>query len=422
MNSIFKKYVTIVALGICGGSIYFLPFIKYVFYDAQVQAMGITNTQSAFLVSVYGIANAILYVPGGILADKFKPKKVLLISIFATGLLGLLYAFTFNYTLSVFIWIGLSFSTAFIFWSSLMKAVRIVGTEEEQGFMYGVYYACNGVAAAVVQSLALYAYNTAGEDIVGGFFRAVVVGAIAVLASGVLLIFFMDNNEKSNSNGEDDKFKAKDAVFLLKKPIIWIFSLIVMVGYGYYSCISYFTPYLTDVMGVSATTSGIYSILRNYVFLLLSPIGGLLADKVFKSTSKWLAIGFTFMGAIFIGVLMLPSDISGTSASIYTLLPGAVAMMTYGVVFSTLSECGVSRGMTGTAIGLASIIGYLPDTIYNTIFGSWLDKYGNTGYTYIFIFLAASGFIGAILCLIVYRKNKKQTIEEVADQQVELSK
>ena len=25
-----------------------------------------------------------------------------------------------------------------------MKAVRIIGTEEEQGFMYGLYYACNG--------------------------------------------------------------------------------------------------------------------------------------------------------------------------------------------------------------------------------------------------------------------------------------
>ena len=71
------------------------------------------------------------------------------------------------------IWLGLSFSTAFVFWSALMKAVRIVGTEEEQGFMYGLYYACNGIAAALTSFISLYAYNTAGEDIKSGFVRGV---------------------------------------------------------------------------------------------------------------------------------------------------------------------------------------------------------------------------------------------------------
>ena len=53
------------------------------------------------------------------------------------------------------IWLGLSFSTAFVFWSSLMKAIRIIGTEEEQGFMYGLYYACNGITGALTNTFAL---------------------------------------------------------------------------------------------------------------------------------------------------------------------------------------------------------------------------------------------------------------------------
>ncbi len=409
MDTKFKKYLTIIALGISGGSIYFLPFIKYVFYDAQVETMHIANTQSAFLVSIYGIANTILYIPGGLLADKFKPKKVLIISLMATGFLGLLYAFTFHYVLAVFIWVGLSFSTAFVFWSSLMKAVRIVGTEEEQGFMYGIYYACNGVSAALVQFLALLAYNTAKGDVKGGFFRAVVVGAVSVIFAAVLLIFLMDDKKRAEED-EDSKFKFKDAAFLLRQPIIWVFSFIVMAGYGYYSCISYFTPYLTEVKGVSATVSGAFSIIRNYVFLLLSPIGGLLADKVFKSTSKWLAVGFGFVAVTFLGVLLLPNHMNGTLAGIYTLLPGAVTMMVYGVIFSALGECGIPRAMTGTAIGLASIIGYLPDTIYNMIFGHWLDAHGGGGYTYIFIFLAVSGFIGVLLSITVSRRRGKEII------------
>ena len=87
-----------------------------------------------------------------------------------------------NFAVSMVIWLGLSFSTAFVFWSSLMKAVRIIGTEEEQGFMYGVYYACNGITGALTNALALSVYKTAGGDMAQGFFRAILAGgSVAVV-------------------------------------------------------------------------------------------------------------------------------------------------------------------------------------------------------------------------------------------------
>ena len=206
MNSKLRKYLTVAALGLAGGAIYFLPYVKYVFYDAQIAAMGISNAQSGLLLTMYTIGNVILYIPGGIIADKVSPKKALVISLLATGALCFIYAFTFNYYLSLAIWLGLSFSTAFVFWSSLMKAVRIVGTEEEQGFMYGMYYACNGLAGAITSSLALYASNTAGDDLVAGFFRAVLVGGTMAIVAAVLLIFLMSNKAGSESD-EGSKFR-----------------------------------------------------------------------------------------------------------------------------------------------------------------------------------------------------------------------
>ena len=53
MNSKIRKYLTIFALGLSGGSIYFLPYIKFVFYDAQIASMGISNTQSGLLMTMY---------------------------------------------------------------------------------------------------------------------------------------------------------------------------------------------------------------------------------------------------------------------------------------------------------------------------------------------------------------------------------
>lgn len=408
MNAKVKKYLTVMTLGLAGGSIYFLPYIKYIFYDAQIASMGITNTQSGLLLTMYTIGNMILYIPGGIIADKVSPKKALVISLLSTAALVYIYAFTMNFQIAMVIWTALSFSTAFVFWSSLMKAVRIIGTEEEQGFMYGLYYACNGITAALTNTIALNVYKTAGGDVKTGFFRAVLVGGSMAVLAAVLLMFLMDGKKKEEATVSDEpKFQMKDVGKLLKNPFVWIVSFTILCGYGFYTSISYFNPYLTEVMGVSPESSGFISIVRNYLLLLLAPVGGLIADKLFHSTCKWLCTSFLALAALFGAVLILPSDISPIAASLYTLIPGAFAMMMYGVVFSTVSEAGIPRAMTGTVIGIASIIGYMPDSIYSVLFGKWLDTYGGAGYNYIFGFLAASGVVGAVLAMLVYRNGKK---------------
>ena len=207
MNSKLRKYLTIIALGLAGGSIYFLPYIKYVFYDAQISTMGITNTQSGLMLTMYTIGNMILYIPGGIIADKVSPKKALVISLLSTTALAYIYAFSMNFAVAMVIWLGLSFSTAFVFWSSLMKAIRIIGTEEEQGFMYGLYYACNGITGALTNALALNVYKTAGDNVSSGFIRAVISGGSVAAVAGILLIFLMKDDKKGASAADDGEPK-----------------------------------------------------------------------------------------------------------------------------------------------------------------------------------------------------------------------
>ena len=103
MTAKLRKYLTVLALGLAGGSIYFLPYIKYVFYDAQIAAMGISNTQSGLLMTMYTVGNMILYIPGGIVADKVKPKKALVVSLLGTAVLSYIYAFSLNFAISMVI-------------------------------------------------------------------------------------------------------------------------------------------------------------------------------------------------------------------------------------------------------------------------------------------------------------------------------
>ncbi len=415
MESKFRKYFTIITLGLAGGSIYILPYIKYAFYDAQIAAMGITNTQSGLMMTMYTIGNMILYIPGGIIADKIPPKKALVVSLLSTTVLGMIYAFSMNFIVGLIVWLGLSFTTVFLFWSSLMKAVRIIGTEDEQGFMYGLYYACNGITSAMSAAISLFAYKSAGGDMVNGFFRAVVSSSIITAVAAVLLLVLMkEDKNREMADDNEAKFQVMDVFTLLKNPVVWIVSLTILCGYGLYSSTSYFNPYLTAVIGVSPEDSGMIAVVRNYLLLLLSPIGGLLADRVFKSTCKWLATAFIILAALYGIVMILPLGISPTIAALYTLLPAAVAVMMYGVIFSTVSEAGIPRVMTGTVIGLASVIGYLPDSVYAVLFGGWIDKYGTDGYGYIFTFLLVSGIVGAVLSMLIYSLNRKAKAEEAA--------
>ena len=415
MNSKVRKYLTIIALGLAGGSIYFLPYIKFVFYDAQLSSMGITNVQSGLLMTMYTVVNMILYIPGGILADKLSAKKSIVLSLVATSLLAYVYAFTMkNFVISMIIYLALSFSTAFVFWSALMKAVRIIGTEEEQGFLYGVYYAVNGLTNALTNAFALKFFNTAVGDLNTGFFRAVISGgSVAIIAAIMLSILMKEEKGTVIETSEEDKFKFSDVGRVLRNPVVWIASFVIFCGDGIYTSVSYFNPYLTEVVGIAPADSSLISVIRNGL-MLLAPVGGLLADKVFKSTCKWLTTAFIIVAALFASVMMIPSTISATAASVYTLVPSAVGMMLYGVIFSVMSEAGIPRALTGTAIGIASIIGYTPDSLYSLIFGGMLDKWGGNGYNYIFIFLIVSCVIGAVFAQLVRKLGMKAQKEQQA--------
>lgn len=400
-KSLWKKYLTILALSISGGSIYTLPFIKYVFYDTQMEVMNITNTQSGFLMTMYAIGCTISYIPGGLLADKISPRKSIAFSLFITAGLGMVYAMTFDYNLSLALWLALAISTAFVFWASLMKAIGLAGDSDEQARLYGIYYAGNGITGAVVNSLALEAF-TWSPDPKQGFFNAIAVMCAAMVVGAVMVWFLV--GDESTATSEDEKFDFSVVGQLVKSPMLWSFSFIVFAGYAIFSSTSYFTPYLTNVIGLSVEESGAFSIIRSYLFYLLSPLGGYLADRVIRSTSKLFIILFAILGALIAGVMHLP-EMSTFAISVYTLLPGAVGLMLYGLVFSVVREAGIPTKVAGTAIGVASIIGYSPDFFFSAMFGSWLDAHGNAGYEMIFYFLAAVCVMGVAASAIVYKRS-----------------
>lgn len=420
MNSKLKKYLTLIVLGLAGGSIYIFPYLKYVFYDPLIEVLHISDTQSGLLLTMYAIGCVILYIPGGILADKMNPKKALIMSLSVATILTAIFAVVIllelpgsvAYAISLVIWLLMAFASGFVFWTALLKAIRIIGTEDEQGRMYGIYYAANGTTAAIIAAVNLWAYNLGGGDanMKMGFFFAVVSMAVFTLVATILVgIFLEGKTDKDLSTAEEDKFHFGDVLTVVKNPAVWLISIVFFCVYGVYSCSSYFTPYLTDVIKLSTTAAGVCAILRQYVVMLVAaPLGGILADKVFKSTLGWFRFGGFILAVSIVLIILVGIEAPAMLVAVLTLIPGLFSMCLYGVMFSTMHEINIPLKVAGTAIGVASIVGYLPDMFLNTIFGNILDKSsGAGGYFQIFGILAAFCVIVVVVCSYLYAKNVK---------------
>ena len=407
-----RKYLSILALSAAGGSIYLIPYIRYVFYDHQIAAMGISNQQLGLLTTIYAIGCMLLYLPGGIIADKTSTKKCMLISLISTTLLTVIYAFTLGFTISLVIWFLFAFTTTFVFWGSLMKTIRLIGTEKEQGFMFGLYYMGNGITGAVVNGVAIWAMKFS-DKVETQFFNAILIYAASTAVAAILIWFLVKENKEKSNELKVNEFKMSQVGELIKNPTVWIFSLIIFAGYAIYSSTSYFTPYLTEVIGITPEESGVLSIIRTYLFYILAPVSGILADKVFKSTSKWFIFLFAVLAVLFAGVLLIPAGASVALVSLYTLLPGLFGLALYGVVFSIANETRIPAAVMGTAVGIASIIGYTPDFFMATMFGTWLDNYGAGGYNFIFIFLAAVCIMGVGASFFIRKRAKMIQEKEV---------
>lgn len=112
----------------------------------------------------------------------------------------------------------IAFASGFVFWTAILKAIRIIGTEEEQGTMYGIYYAANGTTAAIIAAVNLWAYNAGGGDSNMKSGAVVSMAAFTLLATILIAIFLEGKSDKDLSTAEEDKFHFGDVVTVLKNP------------------------------------------------------------------------------------------------------------------------------------------------------------------------------------------------------------
>ncbi len=405
-----KKYFAVFALSMVSSSLYLLPYIKYVFNEALMAGLNATNEMTGYLLTVYAIVCALGYIPGGWVADRFSAKKIIIVSAIATGILNIVLAFVMDYTTALIIWGLLGFSTSFAYWGASIKAIRLLGDSSEQGRLYGFFQSFEGLMNTVSAFGALAIFALFSTQVLGLKYTLIFYGVMCFI-SAILLHVTYEESANVDDN-EEEKIKLADIGKVIKLPQTWILAFIIFSIYAVYSGSTLLTQYVTDVIGIAGTAGGVIAIFRTYVArFVFCPVGGFIADKTKQTSKTILAIAIVTV-ILIAGFFLVGPQTNLLFVLVLIMVSAALIYMNYGIMWAVAEEVKIPRYLYGTAVGVASIIGYLPDSFMHTIFGRWIDEHGNKGYDYIFTSLVILCVITIVFAILAIRK--KKTAEKAA--------
>lgn len=92
----------------------------------------------------------------------------------------------------------------------------------------------------------------------------------------------------------------------------------------------------------------------------------------------------------------------------------------YAMTWAMMDEGAIPERLSGSAAGVISTIGYLPEIFCSLLAGNWLGSHeGVEGYRIIFIFLIAMLLIGAVFVVIWMKYLKKKNNQRVIESKEE---
>lgn len=392
--------------------IFSLPFhVARFFRPTLLESFSLSNADLGDSFAVYGAIAMICYFPGGIIADYFSARRLMATSLLATAAGGFYFAQvpdTTGLTLLFGYW---GITSILMFWAGMIKATREWGGATSQGRAFGLLDGGRGLAAAIMSSVAVLLFSKiisvdsgdiSAEEKISGL-RAVIYFYTAITALAALLIWrYIPESENSRRSAYNPGNAIVEAISSKK---VWLQAAIVICSYCAFKASDNYGLYLVNVLSMNHVDASTFTSLTAY----LRPVGaicaGFLADRFMASrVIQWSFIALTLFYALL--AISWPINVLFNLA-IFSLVSSYLAVFALrGVYFALVEECRINKNITGTAVGLVSLIGFFPDVFFASLTGRILDSdTGVTGFENYFLFMMLISITGLILAIIINRNN-----------------
>lgn len=234
------------------------------------------------------------------------------------------------------------------------------------------------------------------NDEVAGMKTVIVYYSVLTIAMGIFCFFKVKDGHMEAS----ERISFKGIGEVLKMPAIWIISFVTFCNYVFTLSLYYFTPYATSILGATVTFGATLAAMKRWFSLFGNVGGGFFSDKF--GTGNALLISFVVMALGTLGILMLPTNAG--SIVLFTVLFVLIYIfynVNYAQTWAMMDEGAVPEKYSGTAAGIISTIGYLPEIFVSVLAGMMIDQNpGVGGYRLFFGFLVAMLVLGAVFVLV----------------------
>lgn len=396
------SFLSITLLILSGELIFLLPYVlARVFRPTFLEVFNLTNLELGSLFSIYGTVAILSYLYGGVISDKFQPKKLIAISLFFTAFGGTVLSTYPSYLMLQILWGYWGFTTVFLFWGAMIKATRVWGGSKNQGEAFGLLDGGRGLVAASMGTLGVVIFSMfLTNDIElaslverkNAFRYVILFSSFIVFLTGILIIVFMESSIESAVNKSASLIPNIKSV--LKIQSVWLIMVIIIAAYVGYKVTDIYSLYASDVMNFDNLEAANIGSLQLYLRPIVCLLIALFADK--KSYIHLIIIGFIIM---LVGALVFSLGIVQVNMNyvfFFSLI--VVATGTYAIralYFSLMQEGRIPIVLTGTAVGVISVVGYTPDIFASPVIGYLLDTYpGIIGHQYVFSMLVVFSIVG----------------------------
>lgn len=397
-----RHWLVLCILCFSGGIIFMLPFLREVYYIPMQEAFGYDNTQMGVLISVFGTLSLISYFPGGWLADRFSPRKLISVSLLATGLGGVYFSTFPSYGASIAIHAFWGVTISLVFWGAMIKATRNWAPPDEQGRAFGLLESGRGLSEVLSSTIFLAAFAWLGST-ASALSDVILMFALTNILLALLAWLILDDKVESGESEHTAKPGLKEVIAVLKMPVVWLISLVVLTAYSAYWGSYYFAPYATDAYALSVVLGGAVGVGKMWLKPIAAAGAGFLADRV--GVAKTVLGFFLVLTGGFVLFGLLPGGPGLLWPMLINVAIVSIAIFALrGIYFALLEEGGVAPAVTGTAAGVVSAIGFTPDVFMPLIGGVLLDAYpGVTGYRYFYLAIAGFCMVGTVAAWMIYR-------------------
>ena len=353
------------------------------------QELGVSATETGIIISAFFAGYMLMQIPGGMLADKFGARKVLLVVVFVwsifTGLTGVVTSFYAMIAVRFMFGLGEGPYTP-----SAGKIISITYVPEERGKATSLMLSSQGVVAILAPILAAYMITAFGWR---NLFIA--IGCAGIL---IVLLFYKflkkDVDQVSPAVAPEKNVAPAKKLSYRKVFRIPMIRNLLIANFATYTLIwglgSWMPSYLIKSYGVDLTSAGwLQSIpgLGSFVSIVIS---GFVIDRLSDGTNKTIVT----VSAAFCSVALFVMYRGGLSVGVLISLQTVIALVTgyLAIYMPTLVYKKIPGNIVGSTCGTTNFAAQAGSFFAPVIMGIITDASGgNIGSS--FWFLLAMGVV-----------------------------